>query len=117
MFIEIGIIGADPDQDPDPDLQKLRRNGADPEAGSEKGIGIRDVIGNAGAVLEREIERGVIEENVPTETGIARENGKDFQKRGKEFQYPKLRFLVSFSFRFVKKYIQDAFNNSIVAMK
>jgi hypothetical protein len=65
----------------------LRRNGADPEAGSEKGTEIRDVIENAGAVLGRETERGVIEENVPRETGIARENGKGFQKRGKEFQY------------------------------
>jgi len=57
----------------------LRKNGAEPEAGSEKGTGIRDVIGNAGAVLGREIEREErTEENVPRGTGIAKENGKYF---------------------------------------
>lgn len=74
-IVGIGIIDEDPDRDRDLDRVNLRKNDDVPEAESGRGTGTRDVIENGGVVHGIEIEKGVIEGNVPKGTGIAKENG------------------------------------------
>lgn len=78
--VGIGIIGEDPGRDRDLDRLNLRKNDDVPGAGTERGTGTRDVIENGGVVREIEIERGVIEGNVPRETEIAKENGTPLKR-------------------------------------
>lgn len=76
MFTGITDEDLDLDRDPDPGRPNLRRNDADREAGTVRGTGTRDDVGNIEAVLEIETEREATEGTVPTGIEIARGNGK-----------------------------------------
>lgn len=94
VHVGTDIIDEDPDRDRALGLLNLKRNDGDLGAGIVRETETRDDIESVGVVRETGIEKGMIEENVPNEIGIAIENGNP----KKRFRYHNLKQLFSIPF-------------------